>query len=70
MNEPKSNDDTASTPDQLINSGISSSVELSEPELNGVSGGTGTIVQPASAHQDKQKSALKAADAVSAFIRS
>ena len=39
MSEPKSKNSPASTPDQLVNSGISATVELSEQELDGVSAG-------------------------------
>ena len=35
----KSKNSTASTPDQLVNSGISATVELSEQDMVGVSGG-------------------------------
>ena len=39
MSEPKSNNSPASTPDQLVNSGSNAIVELSEPELDGITGG-------------------------------
>ena len=39
MSEPKSKNSPAPTPDQLVNSGISATVELSEQDLDGVSGG-------------------------------
>jgi hypothetical protein len=37
--KPKPNDSPSSTPDQLVNSRGSAIVELSEPELGGVTGG-------------------------------
>jgi hypothetical protein len=39
MSKPKSNNSPSSTPDQLVNSGSSAIIELSEPELDGVTGG-------------------------------
>ena len=39
MSEPKSNNSPSSTPDQLVNSGSSAIIELSEPELDGITGG-------------------------------
>lgn len=39
MGEPKSKNSPASTPDQLVNSGMSATIELSEQEMGGVSGG-------------------------------
>ena len=39
MREPKSNNSPSSTPDQLVNSGSSAIIELSVPELDGVTGG-------------------------------
>jgi len=39
MSEPKSKNSRASTPDQLVNSGSSATIELSEQDLVGVSGG-------------------------------
>ena len=39
MSDPKSNDKPASTPDQLVSSGISAADELSDQEIEGVAGG-------------------------------
>lgn len=66
MSESKKND-IASTPDQLINAGISSSVELSDQELDGVSAGKDGVVQPTI--PTKQKAQQKAADAIDGFIK-
>ena len=39
MSEPKSKNSRAPTPDQLVNSGSSATIELSEQDLVGVSAG-------------------------------
>ena len=41
----KSKNSTASTPDQLVNSGLSTIVELSEQELDRVSAGTTNAIK-------------------------
>jgi hypothetical protein len=69
MSEPKSANAPASTPDQLINSGTSTAVELSEKEMDGVSGG-GAVNVIQDVTQNKQKTAIKAAEAMDAYIRS
>jgi hypothetical protein len=43
MSEPKSNNSLSSTPDQLVNSGSSAIIKLSEPELDGVTGGVRSL---------------------------
>jgi hypothetical protein len=45
MSKPKSNNSPSSTPDQLVNSGSSAIIELSEPELDGVTGGVRPTVR-------------------------
>lgn len=45
MSKPKSNNSPSSTPDQLVNSGSSAIIELSEPELDGVTGGVSPTVR-------------------------
>jgi hypothetical protein len=39
MSKPKPNNSPSSTPDQLVNSGSRAIIELSERELDGVTGG-------------------------------
>jgi hypothetical protein len=65
---------SAPTPDQLINSGINSSVELSDQELDGVSAGKDAVPPPPdSIHENstpRAKAANKAATAIDGYIRS
>jgi hypothetical protein len=71
MTDPKGTNVPASTPDQLINSGINTSDELADKVLDGVAGGDGCVRQ---ATQDvtvnKAKTADKAFNAMDAYIRS
>jgi hypothetical protein len=69
MNDPKvTNAPPAANPDQLIDSGFSTSGELSDQALDGVTGGSGRAVQDVV--ENKHKVAIKAADAFDAYIRS
>jgi hypothetical protein len=65
MSEPKSNDTPASTPDQLVSSGITAADELSDQQLEGVAGG-GKLDDVIA---NKSKTAEKAFQAMNALIR-
>ena len=68
MNEPKSGKTPASSPDQLINSGVKATDELSDQQMQGVSGGeTKVIVQDVTVN--KAKTADKAFKAMDGYIR-
>lgn len=71
MADPKDTNVSASTPDQLINSGINASDELTDKALEGVAGGEKIKIQQI--QQDvtvnKAKTADKAFNAMDGYIR-
>jgi hypothetical protein len=66
MSDPKSGTTPASSPDQLIGSGVKATEELSDQQMEGVAGGTG-IVQDVTVN--KAKTADKAFKAMDGYIR-
>jgi hypothetical protein len=70
MTDPKAKDVSASTPDQLIDSGINPSGELTDTALEGVAGGEGKKFQiTQDVTVNKAKTADKAFNAMDAYIR-
>jgi hypothetical protein len=68
MSEPKSDNSPASTPDQLVNSGITAADELSDQQIEGVAGGTKFEIQQ-DVTVNKAKTADKAFQAMDGYIR-
>lgn len=64
MSEPKSDNTPASTPDQLVSSGITAADELTDQQIEGVAGG-GTV----DVTVNKAKTADKAFQAMDGYIR-
>lgn len=70
MTDPNAKDVSASTPDQLIDSGINPSGELTDTALEGVAGGEGKKFQiTQDVTVNKAKTADKAFNAMDAYIR-
>jgi hypothetical protein len=72
MSDPKSDKAPASTPDQLVSSGITAADELSDQQMEGVAGGQ-AAGHKAQIQQDvtvnKAKTADKAFQAMDGYIR-
>jgi bacteriocin-like protein len=71
--DPKQSAKATSSPDELVKTSKDASIELSDTDLNNVSGGTATQTTITQMQQDvtlnKSKAANKAADATDAYIR-
>jgi hypothetical protein len=68
MSDPKSDKAPASTPDQLVSSGITASEELSDQQMEGVAGGQKVQIQQ-DVTVNKAKTADKAFSAMDGYIR-
>jgi hypothetical protein len=73
MSDPKSDKAPASTPDQLVSSGITAADELSDQQMEGVAGGQAAGGHKVQIQQDvtvnKAKTADKAFSAMDGYIR-